>query len=82
MKWKITRFDNPNMDLLDPFGCQEFKDLGQEKGKFESLCLQFILRKSEYATMCMRELMKSSSSHQNQIEFNKFVSELIKSASG
>jgi len=77
----MTSFDDHNQDLLDPFFCEEFKVLGEEKGKYEALCLQFVLRKSEYATMCMRELLKSSSSHKNQLDFNKYVSELVKSSS-
>lgn len=77
---KLTYFDDHNQDLLDPFACEEFKVLGLEKGKYEALCLQLVLRKSEYATMMMRELLKSSSSHKNQLDFNKFVSDLVKSS--
>ena len=50
-----------------------------KEGRFQALCLNFTLRKSEYATMCMRELMKITSSHKNQLDFNKYVDGLVKS---
>lgn len=77
---EVAYFNDPNQDLLDPFAT-EFKIINNEKeGKFKALCLDFILRKSEYATMCLRELMKCSSSHKTQIDFNKYVDEIIKSS--
>ena len=73
VSWRAMRYDDPEERLSQ----SDFDTLHgntlvyKESGQYQALLIQFSLRKSAYATMCYRELLKHSTSLASQMPLNK-----------
>lgn len=68
-EWKLVRYDDPDAELNFSEG-QTLQD-----GKHIAVIVQFILPTSSYATMCLREFLKSETSSSYHHELSKATGE-------
>ena len=62
----IVRFNDKDQELLNPHYNELEDPQGDPNGKYKAIRLKFNLNKSVYATMCIRELTKTSTSFEMQ----------------
>jgi hypothetical protein len=62
--------------LLTPYYFTEKDPEGDENGKYKAIRIKFNLIKSAYATMCLRELTKISTSYATQMQLNDMLNKL------
>lgn len=70
VEYKFLKFSQKDHDLLTPYFREE-EDFNDPQGTHEALLIRFSLKKGCYATVLMRELVKSDSSIENQLIMNK-----------
>jgi len=73
LKWDIVHFDDKDGDLLSPNYNKEEDPPGVPGGKYKAIRMKFSLKKSVYATMCIRELTKTSTSFEVQSKLSENV---------
>ncbi|KAJ8921000.1 hypothetical protein NQ315_015796 [Exocentrus adspersus] len=75
LSWKIMRYDDPNENLIR----SDFEELkghpepkGVKDGQYKALVMEFCLPPSSYATMVLREILKSDTSSSAQARQNDY----------
>jgi len=66
VQWEIVRYQERDVDLLTPYYNKTEDPKGDPNGKYKAIKLRISLNKSVYATMCIRELTKTSTSFDMQ----------------
>lgn len=78
LAWKIMKYDEPNEDLIlsDYSRMRNDPEIeGKATGAHKALVLDFKLPQSTYATMLLRELLKSDTSTATQIKLQNAAKE-------
>lgn len=75
LDYKFLKFNDKNRDILNPFYNLE-QDFTEENGKFQALAIKFTLKKGSYATMLVREIIKSTTAFEELIQNNKLYENL------
>jgi tRNA(Glu) U13 pseudouridine synthase TruD len=72
----IIKYNDKQKDILTPYYFTEEEPKGDEDGKYKAIRIKFNLIKSAYATMCLRELTKATTSYSNQMQLNDLLNKL------
>ncbi len=76
----LVRYNNSEQDIQNPYYFTEKEMESEPNGEFQAIRLKFNLVKSAYATMCVRELTKSSTSFNFQLKLNSMTTVTPKEA--
>nr|XP_022908215.1 pseudouridylate synthase 7 homolog [Onthophagus taurus] len=75
LSWKIMKYDHPNTDLIR----SDFDEYQNRKepeddpnGAYKALIIDFCLKSSSYATMVIREILKTDTSTTTHIKLNDY----------
>jgi len=74
IKWDLVKYNDSEQDIQNPYYFTEKECESDPNGQFQAIRIKFNLMKSAYATMCLRELTKSSTSFNFQMKLNNMTS--------
>ena len=73
----IVKFNTKDEDLLTPYYNKIEDSTGDPNGKYKAIRLKFSLDKNVYATMCIRELTKTSTSFEIQSKLSEAIVQIV-----
>ena len=70
---EVVRYNTSDKDLQNAYYFTEKEPESELDGKYQAIRVKFNLPKSAYATMCVRELTKNSTSFAHQVKLNQMA---------
>lgn len=70
---EVVRYSTNDKDLQNAYYFTEKEPESEPDGKYQAIRVKFNLPKSSYATMCVRELTKNSTSFAHQVKLNQLA---------